>query len=237
MPFSSGKILISWSGGKDSAMTLHEIRKAREFEVCGLITALSEADDRVPQNKITRDMICAQAEQIGLPVQFFYLPESCDHASYRKRYAEALIPFKKQEIQAIAFGDLFLDDVRDHREDCFDSLGFHCEFPLWHRCTKELALAFINAKFKAVVTSVDCNSLSEDYLCRTFDRSFLSHLPVNIDPCGENGEFHTFVFDGPIFANPLAVKSGATSKSGHFAYCDIVMKTPRPGTVTASGLR
>lgn len=237
MPYSNGKILMSWSGGKDSAMALHEIRKAREFEIAGLVTALSETDARVPQNKISREMICMQAESIGLPVDFLYLPDHCDAATYKEKYMNALVPYKNQGVTHMAFGDLFLDDLRDFREDCLEKIDLQCEFPLWQRCTKELALAFINAKFKAVVTTVDCHALSEDFLCRTFDRSFLADIPINVDPCGENGEFHTFVFAGPLFSAPLSIRSGSTGRNGHIAYCDIVTKTPRTRKAAAAGMR
>jgi uncharacterized protein (TIGR00290 family) len=237
MHYSNGKILVSWSGGKDSAMALHEIRKAREFEVAGLLTALSESDGRVPQNKISREMIAMQADSIGLPVAFVYLPDRCNTANYREKFLDVLAPYKDLGVTHIAFGDLFLDDVRDFREGCFEKIALQCEFPLWQRCTKELALSFINAKFKAVITAVDCDSLQEDFLCRTFDRSFLSDIPVNVDPCGENGEFHTFVFAGPLFSVPLSIKSAATSRSGNAAYCDIVTKTSRTKKLAAAGMR
>lgn len=233
MPYASGKILVSWSGGKDSALALKSLLKYREFEVVGLITAIRSSDERVPQNYISRDMICLQAESLGLPVEFIYLPDNCDHSIYKNKFSEALKSYKNQGIRHIAFGDLFLDDIRDFREDCFGDIGFECEFPLWQRCTKELARAFVNSKFKAVVTSVDRNTLSEDLLCRTFDKSFLADLPVNVDPCGENGEFHTFVFGGPIFKTPLSVKSGDVVREGNLSFCDIITKNVNPTKLAA----
>lgn len=234
MPYASGKILVSWSGGKDSALALKNLLKDREFEVAGLVTAIRKSDDRVPQNYISREMITLQADALGLPVDFIHLPDHCDQTSYRSRFLDALKSYKNQGIRHIAFGDLFLDDIRDFREDCFGDIGFECEFPLWQRCTKELALSFVNSKFKAVITSVDRNTLSEDFLCRTYDKSFLSDLPVNIDPCGENGEFHTFVFAGPIFKTPLSVKSGAVVRDANLSFCDIITKEINPTKFAAA---
>ncbi len=234
MPYASGKILVSWSGGKDSALALKNLLKDREFEVAGLLTAIRSSDGRVPQNYISREMISLQAESLGLPVDFIHIPDKCDQMSYRSKFLEALKTYKNQGIRHIAFGDLFLDDIRDFREDCFGKIGFECEFPLWQRCTKELALSFVNSKFKAVITSVDRNTLSEDLLCRTFDKSFLSDLPVNVDPCGENGEFHTFVFAGPIFKTPLSVKSGDVVQDGNLSFCDIITKEINPTKLAAA---
>lgn len=226
MPYQNGKILVSWSGGKESAMALKDLLQHREYEVGGLITVLNEANDRVAENFVSREMISLQAESIGLPIEFIYLPMQCDKKIYKEKFAASLKPYKDQGFTHIAFGDLFLDDLRDQREDCFDSMGLQCEFPHWQRCSKEHALAFINAKFKAVITTVNRDHLSEDFLCRSYDRGFLSDLPVNVDQCGENGEFHTFVFSGPIFKTPLSVKSGAKHQSGNLIFCDIIPKVP-----------
>lgn len=237
MPYQNGKILVSWSGGKESAMALKDLLQHREYEVGGLITVLNSDNDRVFENFVSKEMISLQAASLGLPVEFIYLPANYSKATYKENISASLKPYKDQGFTHIAFGDLFLDDLRDQREDCFDSIGFHCEFPYWQRCSKEHALAFINAKFKAVITAVNRDHLSEDYLCRTYDRGLLSDLPVNVDQCGENGEFQTFVFAGPLFKTPLSIKSGTQHQAGNMIYCDLVPKMAVPNGLPAAASR
>lgn len=215
------RILLSWSGGKDSAMALHEIRKAKVYEVIGLVTALCEKDSRVTMHGVCRDLVEAQARAIDLPLDFMLVPAGSSNRLYTQRMHETLTRHRDQGISKVAFGDLYLDDIRDFREECLEALHMEAIFPLWHRDTKELSHSFITSKFKAVVTCVDKAVLDESYVGRPYDRSFIGDLPLSIDPCGENGEFHTFVYDGPIFLEPVPVKVGDHYQEAGHCYCEI----------------
>lgn len=200
------KILLSWSGGKDSAMALWELLKSPDYEVVGLLAGVAEEDRKVAMHGTPYELIEAQAKAVGLPIQSFLLPKACSNAVYLSRWHEALGQFREQGIVRVAFGDLFLDDVRDFREEALEAIGMEAIFPLWHRDTKELCYDFLHAKFRAIVTCVAGEVLTPDFVGRQYDRSFLADLPLAIDPCGENGEFHTFVYDGPNFSTPIPVK-------------------------------
>lgn len=215
------KILLSWSGGKDSAMALYEIRKARVYEVVGLVTAVCEKDSRVTMHGVCRSLVEAQARAIGLPLDFMQVPLGSSNRLYTERMHACLTTHRDQGISKVAFGDLYLDDIRDFREECLEALQMEAIFPLWHRDTKELSHAFIAAKFKAVVTCVDTQMLDESFVGRPFDRTMLADLPLSVDPCGENGEFHTFVYDGPVFEEPVPVKVGSTYREQSHCFCQI----------------
>lgn len=215
------RILLSWSGGKDSAMALHEIRKARVYEVIGLVTAICEKDNRVTMHGVCQGLIEAQAKAIGLPLAFMHVPQDSSNRLYTERMHSTLTAHRDQGVTKVAFGDLYLDDIRDFREECLEALQMEAIFPLWHRDTKELSHAFIAAKFKAVVTCVDTQALDDSFVGRPFDRTMLGDLPLSVDPCGENGEFHTFVYDGPIFEEPVPVKVGEIYRDGGHSYCQI----------------
>lgn len=220
-------ILLSWSGGKDSAMTLWELRKGGDYDVTHLITTISECDQQIPMHGIKRKLLESQAKAIGLPLTIIELPKPCPNETYVERMHAALLPFREQGISKIAFGDIYLDDLRDFREEHLEDVGFEALFPLWHRDTKDLAYAFINAKFKAVITCICENSLKQEMAGRVFERSLLADLPLSVDPCGENGEFHTFVYDGPLFNHAIPIKLGKTYNGGDFFYCEI---RPKPAT-------
>lgn len=215
------KILLSWSGGKDSAMALHEIGKAKVYEVIGLVTAVCEKNSRVTMHGVCRELIEAQARAIGLPLDFMHVPAGSNNRLYTERMHAALTTHRDLGVTKVAFGDLYLDDIRDFREECLEALQMEAIFPLWHRDTKELSHAFISAKFKAVVTCVDTQALDESFVGRPFDRTLLGDLPLSVDPCGENGEFHTFVYDGPLFDEPIPVKVGEHYREANHCYCQI----------------
>jgi uncharacterized protein (TIGR00290 family) len=220
------KILLSWSGGKDSAMTLHEIRKAKVYEVIGLVTAVCETDSRVTAHGVCRDLVEAQARAIGLPLDFMHVPVGSSNRLYTERLHATLTAHRDQGVRKVAFGDLYLDDIRDFREECLEALSMEAIFPLWHRDTKELSQSFLAAKFKAVITCVDPTVLDDSYVGRHYDRKLLGDLPLSIDPCGENGEFHTFVYDGPIFEEPVSIKVGDHYDQAGHRYCQIQPHSP-----------
>ncbi len=218
------KIILSWSGGKDSALALWDIRKSGHFDVVGLVTIVTEPEERVTMHGVSRGLIEQQAHAMDLPVHVVHVPTACPNDLYVERVNVALRKFVGTGIRKIAFGDVYLDDMRDFREEHLDAIGMEAIFPLWHRDTKELSYAFINAKFKAILTTVDGTVLDKDFAGRTFDRGLLSDLPITVDPCGENGEFHTFVYDGPTFLRPVPVKIGLRHSCARFHYCDLAPK-------------
>lgn len=220
------KIILSWSGGKDSALALWDIRKSGHYDVVGLVTIVAEPDERVAMHGICRSMIEQQAHALDLPVHIVTVPDQCPNETYVTCVNDALQKFVELGIRKLAFGDVYLDDLRDFREEHLDAIGMEALFPLWHRDTKELSYAFINAKFKALITTVDSTVLDKGFAGRTFDRSLLSDLPITVDPCGENGEFHTFVYDGPTFMHPVPVKIGHRHSCTRFHYCDLSPKMP-----------
>jgi uncharacterized protein (TIGR00290 family) len=226
LPKHREKILLSWSGGKDSAMALWELRKAPEYEVVGLLAALTEEDHRITMHGTPAELIEAQADALGLPLECFEIPRRCSNTLYLQRFHEALARYREQGIMRVAFGDLYLDDIRDFREEALEAVGMEAIFPLWHRETKELCYAFLNAKFKAVVTCVAEGALAPEFAGRNYDRGFLADLPLSVDPCGENGEFHTFVYDGPNFAAPIPLKLGKHAVcADRFHFCELAKKT------------
>lgn len=206
MPKHREKILLAWSGGKDCAMVHWELVKTNAAEVVGLVAVLIDGENRVLPHGTPADLLSLQADSLGLPIEFIYLPKSSDKVTRSEKYAEALASYREQGITRIAYGDIFLDDLRDFREELLESIGMEAVFPLWQRDTRELCYKFVNARFKALVTCVAEDLLDSSFAGRNFDRNFLADLPLSVDPCGENGEFHTFVYDGPGFRFPIPFK-------------------------------
>lgn len=229
MPMEKEKAVLFWSGGKDSAMCLWELCRSGRYEVVALITAIYESEQCVTMHRVPRELIEAQAHALGLPLYFIDVPKSCTNVVYLERINAKLSSLRdEQGVTKAAFGDLFLDDIRDFREEHLEKIGMEGLFPLWHRDTRELSQQFINAKFRAIVTCVDEHSLSAEFVGRAYDRNFVADLPLGVDPCGENGEFHTFVFDGPCFKRPLAVKSVDTANDRGFHYCQLTQRKTAP---------
>lgn len=216
------RAVVSWSGGKDSALALHEIVKAREIEVSALLTTLSE-DGRVSAHGVPVALIEEQARALGLPLHKVLLPAACSNQEYESRMRIALTTLRREVVETVISGDIFLEDVRTYRESLVRSAGMTICFPLWGRDTAGLADAFLANGFKAIVCTVDGNLLPADFVGRQYDEAFLSDLPRGVDPCGENGEFHTFVFDGPRFEHPVRFTSGETVLAqGRFYSCDLL---------------
>lgn len=186
-------ILLSWSGGKDSSLALYEIRKSEHFEVAALITTVTNDYDRVSMHGLRTTLLDQQAESMNIPLQKVLISKNASNDEYESAFNNVLIKHKANGINEVVFGDLFLEDIKQYRESLLEKIGMQCVFPIWKRDTAKLALEFIDAGFKAVLICVDSNVLDGEFAGREFDYDLLKDLPDGIDPCGENGEFHTFV--------------------------------------------
>jgi uncharacterized protein (TIGR00290 family) len=214
-------VLVSWSGGKDCVLALHELRTTPGVEAVGLFTTIGEADDRIAIHGVHRKLLERQAEALGLPLHLIPIPDACPNAIYEERVAAALAPHRDRGVRSVAFGDLFLEDLRVWREGQMAALGMEPLFPLWRRETAGLARDFLHRGFRAVVVSVDTAALDLSFAGRHFNEDLLRDLPPGIDPCGENGEFHTFVHAGPVFRQPVGFRAGSVEVRGRFALCDL----------------
>ena len=214
--------ILFWSGGKDSALTLFELQGQGCFEVVSLLTTVTEESGRVGMHRVRRELLERQQQSAGIPLCQVVVPENPSNDQYEARLKDALAPFLENDCRTVVFGDLFLEDIRRYREDLFSSLGMKSLFPLWKRDTRKLADEFIAQGFKAVVVCVDLDVLDSSFLGASLDEDFLRRLPPGVDPCGENGEFHTFVHEGPVFREPIPFAVGETSRWHAFGFCDLV---------------
>jgi uncharacterized protein (TIGR00290 family) len=217
-------IALSWSGGKDSALALDALRASGET-VVALLTSVTREYDRVSIHGVRRTLLDAQAAALGLPLIEVVLEPKSSDAAYQRAFTDALdvLAERHPEVRGIAFGDLYLRDVRDYRDRLLADTPFHGVYPLWGRPTRELAESFIADGFRATLVCVDETQLDAGFAGRTFDRALLDALPASADPCGENGEFHTFVSDGPIFEHPIAIVRGEiVRREDRFSYCDLL---------------
>jgi uncharacterized protein (TIGR00290 family) len=217
------KALISWSSGKDSAFALHEIRRAGEFEVVGALTTVTETFGRVSIHGVRQEILRAQLNAAGLQPTIVPISYPCPNEIYEARMGEAVESAVRDGITHIIFGDLFLEDIRAYREQKLAGTGVTPLFPLWGRPTLQLAQQMIASGFEATIATVDLKQLPADFAGRKFDPQLLADLPDGVDPCGENGEFHTCVVAGPIFSRRLAVVLGERVERDGYAYCDLVM--------------
>ena len=216
-------ILISWSGGKDSSLALYEIQKSRDYEVAALITTITSDYDRVSMHGVRTILLDEQASSLNIPLEKIFISKNAPNDEYESRLKEALLKYKQLGIRDIVFGDLFLEEIKKYREDLLGKIGMECVFPIWKRDTVKLAKKFIELGFKAITVCVDSKVLGKEFAGREFDEHFLDDLPKAIDPCGETGEFHTFVHDGPIFKNPIDHRLGETVlRDERFYYCDVL---------------
>lgn len=216
------RILLSWSSGKDSAWALHVLRHRDDFEVCGLLTTITRDHGRVSMHAVRESLLDQQARALRLPVRKTYLPAPCSNEEYERLMATAMAEARADGIEGIAFGDLYLEDVRKYREEKLSGTGITPYFPLWGTPTRELADSLVASGLRAYLTAVDLRVLDLSFAGRSFGRDFLDSLPQGIDPCGENGEFHTFAYDGPMFAEPLSVVPGEIVEREGFAFCDLL---------------
>jgi uncharacterized protein (TIGR00290 family) len=215
-------ILLAWSSGKDSAWALHVLRQDPSIEVVGLLTTINEAYDRVAMHAVRRTLLEAQAEAAGLPLVVVRIPSPCPNATYEAAMAEQVAAARGRGVTGVAFGDLFLEDVRQYRERQMAGTGMALHFPLWHRPTATLAEEMIRGGLRARLTCVDPRVLPDDCAGAEFDRDLLARLPAGVDPCGENGEFHTFAWDGPMFSRPLRVRRGEVVRRDGFVFADLL---------------
>ena len=221
------RVLLAWSSGKDSAWALHRLRQAAEVEVVGLLTTFNAAFDRVAMHAVRRVLVEAQAEAAGLPLLPVPLPWPCANADYEAAMARALAEAQSRwAITHIAFGDLFLQDIRRYREDKLTGTGLIPLFPLWGLPTDALAREMIATGLRARLTCVDPHCLPASFVGREFDAALLADLPPGIDPCGENGEFHTFAYDGLMFAHALPISPGEIVERDGFVFADMVPDGP-----------
>jgi uncharacterized protein (TIGR00290 family) len=215
------RILLSWSSGKDSAWSLHVLRQRREYEVVGLLTTFNEVADRVAMHAVRRELVERQAAAVELPLWAVPLPWPCSNEEYERLMAEACAKAVGEGIEGVAFGDLFLEDVRAYREKQLKGTGLEPVFPLWGMPTRELAREMIAAGTRAKLTCVDTDKLDRSFAGREFDEALLSDLPAEVDPCGERGEFHSFVYAGPMLNAALPVTVGEIVVRDQFVFADL----------------
>ena len=217
-------VALSWSGGKDSALALWALRKEIGVEPVALLTTITEDYDRISMHAVRSELLRAQAQATGIELVEIPIPAGCVNATYEERMADALATPPLDRVPTIAFGDLFLEDVRAYREERLTGADRSALFPLWRRDTGALAHEFIAAGFEATLVSVDPRQLDPAFVGRRFDEPLLADLPAGVDPCGENGEFHTFVHAGPIFDAPIGVELGEVVTRDGFAFQDLVLQ-------------
>ncbi len=218
-----GKSLFSWSGGKDSALALYEILGSGGGGIASLITTVTGEYDRVSMHGVRSSLLEMQADSLGLPLEKVMIPRNASNREYETSLSEALLRHKANGVDSVIYGDIFLEEIRAYREEQLGRLGLGCVFPIWGRDSLSLARTFIERGFKAVVVCVDSTLLGGEFAGREFDGDFIAGLPPGIDPCGENGEFHTFVYDGPVFSRRVGCEKGETVlRDGRFYYCDLV---------------
>jgi uncharacterized protein (TIGR00290 family) len=215
------KILLSWSSGKDSAWALHVLNRTHPGAVAGLLTTVNEAMDRVAMHGVRRAVLEAQAAAAALPLRTVSIPQSCPNETYEARMRTAVASAVRDGFTHVAFGDLFLEDIRRYREQHLAGSGLQPMFPLWGIPTTQLAEQMIAGGIRARVVCVDTRVLDASFVGREFDRSLLRELPASVDPCAENGEFHTCVYAGPMFRAPLEIDVGELVTRDQFTWCDL----------------
>ena len=218
---------LSWSGGKDSALALHALLTDPGVDVRALVTTATSEYDRVSMHGVRKALIEAQGAVTGLPIHWVHIPPSAANLEYERATRDVLSKLVDDGVEAIAFGDLFLEDVRAYRERLVSALPLRPMFPIWGRPTHVLARAFIRDGFRATLVCVDPRQLDVSYCGTAYDEDLLDTLPAQVDPCGEHGEFHTFVFDAPMFAAPIVTQRGDVVERGGFVFCDLL-----PGDVS-----
>jgi uncharacterized protein (TIGR00290 family) len=220
------KALLSWSSGKDSAWSLHVLRQLREVDVVALLTTVNEVHDRVAMHAVRSELLRDQADAAGLPLWTVPIPSPCSNAEYEAAMARALVKARDAGITVAAFGDLFLADIRRYREEKLAGTGIAPIFPLWGIPTDVLARDMIAGGLRARLTCIDPRQLDRKFAGREFDAALLEELPSSVDPCGERGEFHSFAYDGPMFARSVAVRSGEVVERDGFVFADLLPAAP-----------
>lgn len=217
------KVIVSWSGGKDSALALHEIKKSGDYDVVALLTTVTATYDRISMHGVRRVLLAEQARALGIALEEITISKDSSHREYEDAMRNALLKFRAAGVLSVVVGDIFLEDLRKYREENLSRIGMTGIFPLWKRNTKELAQEFIGQGFRAVITCVDSQALDKKFAGRQFDAQFLAELPASVDPCGENGEFHSFVYAGPLFKKEIPYVLGDTVvRDKRFYYTDLM---------------
>jgi uncharacterized protein (TIGR00290 family) len=218
------RTLLSWSSGKDSAWSLHLLRQRNEHEIVGLLTTFNQQANRVAMHAVRRNLVEAQANAAGIPLWAVDLPWPCSNADYEYIMKETCSTAVRAGIECIAFGDLFLTDIRAYREKQLENSGLEPVFPVWDIPTSGLARSMIKSGVRAKLTCVDPKLLAPEFAGREFDEHLLSEFPPEVDPCGENGEFHTFVYEGPMFDHDLSIEVGEIVSRDGFAFADLILR-------------
>jgi uncharacterized protein (TIGR00290 family) len=217
------KVLFSWSSGKDSAIALHTLLQNPAYEVAGLLTTVTGDYDRISMHGVRRALLQRQAQSIGLTLVEVVITKNTTNADYERAMRETLGRQKEQGVTGIAIGDIFLEDLRRYREENLAKLDLQAVFPIWKRDTRELSRDFLRLGFRTVLTCVDTQVLDARFSGREYDEQLLCELPEGVDPCGENGEFHSFCYAGPIFRTPIAFRRGeVVLRDNRFAFCDLI---------------
>jgi len=217
------KVLVSWSGGKDSALALYELLKSEKYEIMALLTTVTADYDRISMHGVRRTLLERQADSLGFPLEKVLISKNASTEEYGSKMQQVLEKCMKAGVFSVVFGDVFLEDVRKYREDNLAKVGMKGIFPLWKRDTAELAQAFIDLGFKAVISCIDSNVFDKRFAGRSYDAQFLRELPSSVDPCGENGEFHSFAYDGPIFRKRILFEIGeVVLRDNRFYFCDLI---------------
>lgn len=219
------KTLLSWSSGKDSAWALHKLRQDPEIEVVGLFCTVNQKFDRVAMHGVRRELLEFQAERVDLPLDIIDIPYPCSNNEYEARMMTFIDRAIANKIECCAFGDLYLEDVRRYRENNLEGTGISPLFPLWRMATDELSREMVQSGLRAIITCVDPKILPEKFVGREYDISFLADIPERVDSCGENGEFHSFAFDGPMFREPIEVSAGEVVHRDGFVFSELLLNT------------
>jgi uncharacterized protein (TIGR00290 family) len=218
------KILLSWSGGKDSSLTLYELINQGKYDI-NLLTTITEKYERISMHGVLEALLEKQAESLGCRLEKVFITPKCTNEEYGKKMEAIINKYKGLGFSKVAFGDIFLEDVRKYREKNLEKTSLKAIFPLWGRASGEIAQSFINLGFKAIITCVDTKVLDKSFAGRFYDKDLLADLPESVDPCGENGEFHSFVFDGPIFKDKIDFSVGEkVLRDERFCFCDLTLK-------------
>ena len=217
------KVIFSWSGGKDSALALYKLQKTKNCQIAALLTTISQDYDRISMHGVRTILLEIQAESLGLPLEKVLITKDTTDEQYERKMRQVLTKYLAAGVSSVVFGDIFLEDLRKCRESNLSKIGMKAIFPIWKINPAVLAHEFIESGFKAVITCIDLNFLDKILIGRTFDEQFLSKLPSTVDPCGENGEFHSFVYDGPIFQQRILHTTGkVVLRENRFYYCDLL---------------
>ena len=217
------QVLVSWSGGKDSAMALYEILQNKQYDVIALLTTVTRDFDRISMHGVRRALLKKQTESLGLTLEEVFIPSNASNEVYERSMAEHLAKYRELGVTSVVFGDIFLEDLRKYREEQLGLMNLKCKFPIWKRDSRELTRSFIASGFRGITTCVDTTALSQEFAGREINETFLSELPPGVDPCGENGEYHSFVYDGPLFKEPVSFTAGQkTLRENRFCYCDLI---------------